>query len=658
MDKYMVQTRAQAKSSSTKLPEVQGAQKDLIPHIKPEKSVPSVHPTPHTCHLRPICHIPHTDQRRPTNALPPVPKPRIGQGRAGIRRKPKVALPIPKVIQTPTLPMSMPAQKTVLPLTEPVTQSQGSILPQHQVPTTPTPLIQPIPASITQPLEPRIDPRPVPPYHKLFIRPPPRPQDVIAVKDSKKDLQELDMDRKIEFEENSPHQEGIISEMYERPDKMFIQETPELKDLIDTSKLIQKFLPKQTDIHKILDIIKRKVLKGTHLPLTIKEIQAGDLTSPYFKDLYLYLAQNKLPNKKSAIQKVENLAERLILLDPLLFKLITTPDKEAALLAVPEICEDKIIKLYHTSLFAGHQGVVKTYLTVSDKFFIPGLGHYLRSYIKGCHTCQIVRTDKLPTRQLQTRIHLNYKPLSRLSMDLKVMPRSHKGHKFILCVIDEVTNYLITDPIFQAKSEEVGEALIENVISKYCIPDCIFMDQDSAFMSSLMNYLFNRFEIKVKTVSPYNHQSLQAEHEIKPLSNIIQKHLTEKGQMWLNYLPFTTFAYNTFNSPNLATFSPYELVFGRKPKLLLDIETDPVIKVVGSFREYYMLLGKRLQYLHKLLQEARTKRLALMNKDRDYFQYNSGDLVLHNFPINQPIENCLQENQNQLCQSTCSLQNC
>ena len=89
-------------------------------------------------------------------------------------------------------------------------------------------------------------------------------------------------------------------------------------------------------------------------------------------------------------------------------------------------------------------------------------------------------------------------------MDLKVMPRSQNGHKFILCIIDEVTNYLITVPIFQAKSEEVGEALIENVIMKYCIPDCIIMDQDSTFISSLMNYLFRKFEIKVKTVAPYN----------------------------------------------------------------------------------------------------------------------------------------------------------
>ena len=110
---------------------------------------------------------------------------------------------------------------------------------------------------------------------------------------------------KLEIEEISPFQEGIISEIYERPDNSYVQEPQELTDLIDTTKLIQKYLPKQMDIDKILDIIKRKVLKGTHLLLTIKEIQAGYLTSPYFKDLYLFLSQNKLPIKRSAIKKVK-----------------------------------------------------------------------------------------------------------------------------------------------------------------------------------------------------------------------------------------------------------------------------------------------------------------------------------------------------------------
>ena len=121
------------------------------------------------------------------------------------------------------------------------------------------------------------------------------------------------------------------------------------------------------DIDKILEVIQRKVLRGTHLPIEVKEIQAGYLCSPYFKDLYLYLSQNKLPSLKSAIKKLETLAERYVLLDSLLFRI--SSEKETAVLAIPETCTDRIITLYHKSLFAGHQEVIKTYLTISDKFF-------------------------------------------------------------------------------------------------------------------------------------------------------------------------------------------------------------------------------------------------------------------------------------------------
>ena len=229
------------------------------------------------------------------------------------------------------------------------------------------------------------------------------------------------------------------------------------------------------------------------------------------------------------MHKIETLSERYIFLDSLLFKL--NVEKEKAVLAIPEVCVDQIIALYHSSLLAGHQGVIKTYLTMSDKFFIPDLLHYLRSYIKGCHICQHSNKDKIPNRHFQRRINLNYKPLSRLSMDLKVMPNSYRGHKFILCVIDEMTNYLITMLTYQARSEEIGDALIDNVISKYGIPENLIMDTDSAFMSTIMNHLFRILNIKIKTVAHFNHKSLQAEHGIKSLSIILTKHLTEQGQM-------------------------------------------------------------------------------------------------------------------------------
>ena len=497
-DKYLVQTRSQVRSSGIRLPEIYGANKGLDPHMQPgkQKSFP----------------IQTINKGTPTH---PIPKPRIGQGRARLRRKVKAPQPITLPHPLPTQPITEHDLKTVVPLPEPTNQLQSHV--QSQILPRPLSLHHLIdPANIPQQIGPKIQHRPTPSYHDPNARPPPKPPDISDPLDSWKDLLDNASDRKVEIEENSPFQEGIISEVYERPDISYIQEPQELKNLIDTTKL--QNLPKQMDIDKILDIIKRKVLKGTHLPLTVKEIQAGYLTSPYFKDLYLFLSQNKLPSKRSAIKKVEMLVESFVLLDLLIFKLVTTPDKEAAVLAIPEICVDKIITLYHTSLFTGHQGVVKTYLTMKDKFFILNLMQYLRSFIKGCHVCQLSRSNKLPTRQLQPQIYLNYKPLSKLSMDLKVMPRSQKGHKFILCIIDEMMNYLITVPIYRSRSQEVGEALIEHVISKFCAPDCIIMDQDSAFMSNLMNYLFRKLNIKIITVALYNHQSLQAEHGIKTLS--------------------------------------------------------------------------------------------------------------------------------------------
>ena len=386
MDKYMVQTRSQTKASGVELLEVHGSRKRLDPHRIPER------------------------QTQPIARLEVDRKPRIGQGRVGVKRK--------------APPLLDSRQGTTV--SKPVIISDEI---ESNVPRT----IIDVPASSIYP-----------PYLEPSLRPLPKHPDNVS---KKQELESL----KIEIEENLPFQENIISEVYERPDKLYFQEPIELKDLIDTNNIVQRFLPKQTDIDKILEIIKRKVLKGTHLPLTIKEIQSGYLTSLYFKDIYIYLAHNRLPSKRVAMQRVEMLAEKYIMLDSLLFKLTTIPGKETALLAIPEVCVDKIITLYHWSLFAGHQGVTKTYLTISNRFYIPNLMHYLRSYIKGCHICQLNKKNKLPERQLQPRINLNYRPLSRLSMDLKVMPKSYRGDKYILCVIDEVTNYIITAPVKQAK---------------------------------------------------------------------------------------------------------------------------------------------------------------------------------------------------------------
>ena len=233
------------------------------------------------------------------------------------------------------------------------------------------------------------------PFHPgPILKPPIKPiRQNMTHDQSSQNVQNINPNINFNFEETSPFQEGVMLETFQRLDKSFFQEPKELGDLINKNNF-HKYLPKQMDIDKILRMIERKVLKGTHLLIEIKEIQVGYLCSPYFKDIYLYLSQNKLPYSKPAIRKIETLAEKYILLDSLLFRI--SSEKETTVLAVLETGVNKIITLYHKSLLAGHQGVIKTYLTISDKFFIPNLIHYLRSCIKRCHLCQLAHNEKPP----------------------------------------------------------------------------------------------------------------------------------------------------------------------------------------------------------------------------------------------------------------------
>ena len=102
-------------------------------------------------------------------------------------------------------------------------------------------------------------------------------------------------------------------------------------------------------------------------------------------------------------------------------------------------------------------------------------------------------------------------------------------------------------------------------------------------------------------------------------------------------MSLATFAYNTFNSLNLGNYSPYELTFGRKPELLLNVDSNLDIQVSRNFKEYYELLNNRIKYLQDILFNFKSWRLALINKDRENFQHKGGDLVYIISPLTSQL---------------------
>ena len=103
----------------------------------------------------------------------------------------------------------------------------------------------------------------------------------------------------------------MTNKTYQTEYDTFFQEPKELGDFINKEYFVHKYLPRQMDIDKILEMIHRKVLKGMHLPIEIQVIQAGYLCSSYFKDLYLYLSQNKFPSSKPAIRKNRDISREI-----------------------------------------------------------------------------------------------------------------------------------------------------------------------------------------------------------------------------------------------------------------------------------------------------------------------------------------------------------
>jgi hypothetical protein len=212
-------------------------------------------------------------------------------------------------------------------------------------------------------------------------------------------------------------------------------------------------------------------------------------------------------------------------------------------------------------------------------------------------------------------------------MDLKHMPISDNKFKYILVLLCEVSNYIILSPLRSTTAPEVCEAIINKLFAYFGTPTHIICDQDPAFLSTIMQYMMKQYDIKMFTVGTTNHKSLLAEHGIKSISNILMKHLSGLGKNWDHFLPFSMLSYNIYSTPNLANFSPAEIVLGRKVKIIPELEINPDIQVTKQMNQYVNNLNQRLKYLRDMLQKFRDRRLQITNKDKEFHSYFVGQLV-------------------------------
>ena len=231
----------------------------------------------------------------------------------------------------------------------------------------------------------------------------------------------------------------------------------------------------------------------------------------------------------------------------------------------------------------------------------------VKRYIKACHTCLKTKPKYKKNRPVYCRVPTDYAPMQDLSIDIKHMPIAFSGYKYLLVITSDQTNFTIVTPLRSRDAQSVTESLICEVIHLFGPPRQIICDEAMEFMSNVVQAILNMLNCKLKVISPYIiHGSSQVERQIKTVSDIIVKHLWDKGQMW----PFFTtaaYAMNTFASEALNDFSPFQLVFVRDPPDLLSLSCPKIDTIPVTYREYYNLLLARAQMVGRLLLERRTQ---------------------------------------------------
>ena len=121
--------------------------------------------------------------------------------------------------------------------------------------------------------------------------------------------------------------------------------------------------------------------------------------------------------------------------------------EHSLLLAIIETYVSIILYQYHYSLLAGHQGVTSMYLTSKVKFYGKILFNSIRKYAQSCHTCNTGSAKEPDFKSYHTRITYDFRPMSRISPDIKLIPLSNHGFNTFCFATYEISNYVIGIPM-------------------------------------------------------------------------------------------------------------------------------------------------------------------------------------------------------------------
>ena len=278
----------------------------------------------------------------------------------------------------------------------------------------------------------------------------------------------------------------------------------------------------------------------------------------------------------------------------------------------------------------GHE---KLYSTLRQKYFWHSMYSDVVKYVQTCDKCQRAKRFvharpaplmNLPVEEVFGRVHLDILGPLKATKDKK---------KYVLLMVDAASRWVEGASLTDQTATTVARAFYENFITRYSAPRSIVSDRGSNVMSQVIKELCTLFNIKHPKTTPYHAQSnSQVERTIQSLSQAMRSFVDQEQENWSEILPSVLMGLRFQTNPQTTGFSPYEIVFGRKPVLPIDAQLIPTEDSPVISAEYVKGLQDRLNLVREI---AKTNTMASLQRGKVYHdkksktpQYQQGDLVL------------------------------
>ena len=308
---------------------------------------------------------------------------------------------------------------------------------------------------------------------------------------------------------------------------------------------------------------------------------------------------------------------------------------------VPLSQRRNVLSYAHDIKASGHLGIRKTLGKIRQRFYWPGLQTDVRAYVNGCQKCmQKKDPTKTKTAPMQT-VRSGY-PMERLAVDiLGEFPVTERGKKYILVLGDYFTKWTECFPMINMESETVAKIIINEVISRFGIPNTIHSDQGRQFESNLFHELCKLLQIQKTRTTPYHPQSDgMVERFNKTLAYMLSTLVSDNQRDWDELIPYVMMAYRSSEHETTGV-SPNLLMLGRETSTPLDIvyEMPPSIKSIPT-NQWVWELRERLESAHTMVRQFTGESIRRQKRYHDqkvsFEKFEAGDHVYVYFPVRKP----------------------